>query len=168
MDFQVKLEQRLAMSLLVACTKMFPCGFFWQLMGFAAPSSFSHVEFACLTGAGDAIGVFLGNMLQSIILRAYTHPATSKDKHASRKSNRFGSFFLAAAICDSIILAIGGFCSGATWQPMVDIVSGTVDSFTLGAFYVGVSMFDTACGVLHINWNGLKCSRRSRLIILIY
>eukprot|EP00041_Stephanoeca_diplocostata_P003943 m.39541 g.39541 ORF g.39541 m.39541 type:complete len:320 (-) comp14728_c0_seq1:244-1203(-) len=141
MSIREKIKQRLAISLLVACTKMFPCGFGWQLLGFAAPSSFSEMEFACLTGAGDAIGVFCGNLLQSVILRACTHSAGHKEYQERRRTKLFGSFFLMAALCDSIILAIGGFCSGTTWQPMVNTVSSTIESFTIGALVVGL-----ACG----------------------
>lgn len=135
MQFKRKIEQRLSISLLVACTKMFPCGFFWQLMGFAVPEGPSRLlEFSLATGTGDAMGVFIGNLFLSMFLRYRENKITM----LSMRDQYDGSFF-APVIRDCVVLGIGAFCSGGIWQPMLQLVSNSVESFTFGAICVGVS-----------------------------
>lgn len=138
MHLQLKIRQRLGVSLLVAVTKMFPCGFFWQLLGFAVPGGAdSLLQFAFATGAGDAFGVFAGNTIQSVVLRLNEQP--EKREGSAFGTHQFGKSFFRAVLLDSTVLAIGAFCSGSVWQPMVHVVSSSDLSFTIGALLVGVS-----------------------------
>eukprot|EP00041_Stephanoeca_diplocostata_P027597 m.762100 g.762100 ORF g.762100 m.762100 type:complete len:322 (+) comp23208_c1_seq24:294-1259(+) len=141
-DVKVRIQQRAGISLLVSCTKMFPCGFFWQLMGFAVSGGPSRLlEFSLATGAGDAFGVFIGNLFLSLLLR-YRELSASKHPISDKwGKGGFGCAFFTPVLKECAVLAAGAFCSGSIWQPMLQAVSATVKSFTLGALCVGL-----ACG----------------------
>lgn len=118
----------------VTVSKIFPAGFGWQAssilaenMGFEA----TDAAFAATTGAGDATGVLLGHC-SYYMLKSMVDPTvdTTQEIHTG------------------VFLASAAFCSGAVWQPTVNLLQGANLSFTqvllgttaaaMTAFYIGL------------------------------
>ncbi len=118
----------------VTVSKIFPAGFGWQASSIVAENmglEATDAAFAATTGLGDGTGVLLGHcsyyMLKSMI-----------DPTVDIKQELHTGIFLASA----------AFCSGAAWQPTVNLLQGANLSFTqvlvgttiatMSAFYVGL------------------------------
>lgn len=88
---------------------------------------------ALLTGLGDAAGVFMGSIVYDLFFCFVLEgPALGWD-----------------SVWDGLLLAAGGFCSGTSWQPIVNLVTAAGVSFSLGMVFVGLvcgSAF--LCGIL--------------------
>ena len=147
-------------------TKLFFGGFLWQAFAFLCltgsstqppdstswkyPDSTSWI-YAVATGSGDALGVFLGNML-SLWLESLSR------KHCTINSNSNNivyrivpSMFTPSpypghntAVRDSLAVGIGAFVSGFAWQPLVNVAASSLQlGFTTAMVFVG-----GCCGVL--------------------
>lgn len=121
----------------------FPSGFFWQLFGFAAQNS-SAALFALATGVGDALGVFVGQILLYVVLKRI------KPSHWTGWSN---------AVLAASVIATASFCSGTAWQPAVNTAAIHIDEFTAAALFVGL-----ICGVFF--FLGLTCANESVAAVL--
>ena len=115
-------------------SKIFPAGFGWQAssilaenMGFEA----TDAAFAATTGLGDATGVLIGHC-GYYIAKSMINPTVDVKQE----------------IHTGIFLASAAFCSGAAWQPTVNLLQGANLSFTqvllgttaatMSAFYLGL------------------------------
>jgi hypothetical protein len=92
----------------VTVSKIFPAGFGWQYSsGIAADMGFeaTDVGFFAITGFGDATGVFLGHNLYCI-MKSFVDPSVK----------------VSAEMQTGTLLAGAAFCSGAAWQPLVNVL----------------------------------------------
>jgi hypothetical protein len=136
-----------------AITKIFFGGFLWQSFAFICTSSSSSssqtwIIFALVTGFGDAIGVFVGN-----IFRLWMESASAKYKYKQKSSPTFiilRIFFTPEkypghniAFRETTAVSIGAFCSGFAWQPMVDFSQDKAYTFNTTMALVGA-----VCGAL--------------------
>lgn len=121
----------------VVISKIFPAGFGWQTGSIIATQSMNFTPdsapFALMTGAGDALGVFLGHC----------------GYYALKKSITGNPKILMSRERDTgILLASAAFCSGSIWQPLVNALQGAELCFNsvfagtwIGcstAFYIGL------------------------------
>jgi hypothetical protein len=132
------LMNRFKITAEVTISKIFPAGFGWQsasvlatgpALGFGTES----LNFALMTGFGDAIGVFGG------------HTAFYAAKKALLKADDID---MEKEVHTGILLGSAAFCSGTAWQPIVNALQGLDLPFQqvflgtwLGcgaAFYVGL------------------------------
>merc|ERR1712151_1108338 len=125
----------------VIVSKIFPAGFGWQSSSIVAEQYLSFapdtVSFALTTGAGDAIGVFLGHCRFYAIKKA----VTGNPKILMRREADTG-----------ILLGSAAFCSGTVWQPLVNALQAAELSFqrVMAGTWVG-------CGVAF--YTGLRVGR---------
>jgi hypothetical protein len=123
----------------VIISKIFPGGFAWQYFsGLAGQMGYSStsVGFAAMTGLGDFTGVFIGHSLYYIL-----------------KSSVSSSVDVGKEIQIGLFLGSAAFCSGAAWQPFVNLFQSTGMPFVgvaagtwVGcglAFFTGLRLFRT-------------------------
>lgn len=123
--------QRMGPTLEIVCSKIVPAGIGWQAASVAA-SNLDPLLFSLATGAGDGCMVLLG------------HQAWHRAKKACRQtvdldSEKQISYWLGSAAA----------CSGAAWQPVVDLCApyGLFPTMALtsaacgAAFYTGLRVF---------------------------
>lgn len=95
----------------VTVSKIFPAGFGWQSASIVA-SELGHasdsLSFACITGAGDGIGVLGGHMAYFAIKKALVDSSIDMKKQ----------------LHTGILLGSAAFCSGTAWQPVVNVLQG--------------------------------------------
>jgi len=133
------LPSRVATTMEVGISKIFMAGFGWQgascladMYGFAGDTA----GFALITGAGDFAGVCIG------------HTAWMVGKSLYVKDNTID---MTAEFHTGILLGTAAFCSGTTWQPLVNLLHDTLHCgfqtscllTTIGcgtAFYVGLRL----------------------------
>jgi hypothetical protein len=121
----------------VTISKIFPAGFCWQTASVVAGNqgySPDSLNFALITGFGDALGVFAGHCLY----------------YAGKKSVQGESSHInmTKEMQNGLLLGTAAFCSGTVWQPIVNALQGANLPFNqvfLGtwagcgaAFYVGL------------------------------
>jgi hypothetical protein len=95
----------------VTVSKIFPAGFGWQSASIAASElgcASDTLSFACITGAGDGIGVLGGHMVYFGIKKAIVDSSVDMTKQ----------------LHTGILLGSAAFCSGTAWQPVVNILQG--------------------------------------------
>jgi hypothetical protein len=101
----------------VTVSKIFPAGFGWQSASIVAENNLGYAPdtaaFALTTGAGDAVGVFIGHV----------------SYYGIKKSVVDGSINMSKEGQTGFLLASAAFCSGTAWQPLVDIFQGANLSF---------------------------------------
>jgi len=113
--------RRLKLTLEITVSKLLPAGAGWQAMGTLASSigvSSSSASFALLTGIGDGLGVALGHMVYKTCQRAIVRSANKK-----RPQEQLEEPSLSAELQTGIYLGSAAFCSGAVWQPVVNILT---------------------------------------------
>jgi hypothetical protein len=107
----IALGHRIATTLEVTVSKIFPAGFGWQsasVFADAMGKEADSLDFALLTGLGDAVGVFAGHSLYYL---AKKHVVDS-------------SINMAAEVQTGFLLGSAAFCSGTAWQPIVNTLQG--------------------------------------------
>lgn len=125
---------RFKTSLEVTFSKIFPAGFGWQASSIVAGNmglEATDIAFAATTGLGDACGVLIGHT-------GYYALKSAMDPTIDMTQEFHTGIFLASA----------AFCSGAAWQPTVNLLQGANFSFnqvvigttlaTASAFYIGL------------------------------
>lgn len=136
-DSKPSYVRRFRVTTEVIVSKIFPAGFGWQTGSILADESFGFapdsVSFALTTGAGDAIGVFLGHCGYYAIKKSIT----GNPKILMTRERDTG-----------ILLASAAFCSGSIWQPLVNALQSAELSFQgvfagtwigcASAFYMGL------------------------------
>ena len=130
-------SKRFSTTAEVLVSKIFPAGFGWQSSSILAEEYLNYapdsVSFALTTGAGDAIGVFLGHCGFYAIKKSIT----DNPKILMTRERDTG-----------ILLASAAFYSGTVWQPLVNTLQGAELSFhsvfagtwigCATAFYIGL------------------------------
>lgn len=125
---------RFKTSLEVSVSKIFPAGFGWQASSIVAGNiglEATDLAFAATTGLGDACGVFIGH-----------------SGYYALKSAMDPTVDVTQEVHTGVFLATAAFCSGAAWQPTVNLLQGANLSFnavvagttvvTMSAFYFGL------------------------------
>lgn len=106
-------SKRFRITAEVIVSKIFPAGFGWQSGSIIATQSMNFatdsVSFAMMTGAGDALGVFLGHCGYFALKKSIT----GNPKILMSRERDTG-----------ILLASAAFCSGSIWQPLVNSLQG--------------------------------------------
>lgn len=123
----------------VTVSKIFPAGFGWQSASVLAENlgySADSAAFALTTGAGDAVGVFLGHC----------------SYYAAKKALVDQEVNMSVERDTAILLASAAFCSGTAWQPLVDVLQGANLSF--GGVFAGTWI---GCGTMF--YLGLRVGR---------
>jgi hypothetical protein len=132
-----KLLARFTTTAEVTVSKIFPAGFGWQTGGIIANSmGMEGMNFAFMTGLGDAIGVFAGHCLYYAAKKQILDDDNSIDMTKEWHSG--------------VLLGGAAFCSGTAWQPVVnalqgagcsynEVFSGTFVACAL-AFYTGLRL----------------------------
>jgi hypothetical protein len=96
----------------VTVSKIFPAGFGWQSASIVAENNLGYAPdtaaFALTTGAGDAVGVFIGHV----------------SYYGMKKSVADGTINMSKEGQTGFLLATAAFCSGTAWQPLVDVLQG--------------------------------------------
>ena len=138
-------------------TKLFFGGFFWQAFAFLCltgnstpPHDSTSWTYAVATGSGDALGVFLGNMIR-LWLESLSRKHCSNSNSNNIVYRIVPSMFTPspypghnAAVRDSLAVGIGAFVSGFAWQPLVNVAASSLQmGFTTAMVFVG-----GCCGVL--------------------
>jgi len=119
--------RRFKLSLEITVSKLLPAGVGWQAMGTFASSldlASSSASFALLTGIGDGLGVGLGHMLYKTCQRAIVR--SSNKKRSPQEQLKEPS--LPVELQTAIYLGSAAFCSGAVWQPVVNLLTETFPS----------------------------------------
>jgi hypothetical protein len=123
----------------VTVSKIFPAGFGWQSASIAASElgyASDSLGFACITGAGDGLGVFGGHMAYFGIKKALLDSSIDITKQ----------------LHTGILLGSAAFCSGTAWQPVVNVLQGMDLPFT--GVFTGTWL---ACGTAF--YAGLRIGR---------
>ncbi|GMI49482.1 hypothetical protein ScalyP_jg222 [Parmales sp. scaly parma] len=134
-----EMANRFQTTIEVAVSNIFPAGFGWQsasILAETAGFSSESVNFALTTGAGDFAGVFIGHNAFYAVKKSLGFEASS-----TRETAETG-----------LLLASAAFCSGAGWQPIVNVLQGLNMSF--GTVFCGTWV---GCGALF--YGGLRASR---------
>mmetsp|Transcript_19194 Transcript_19194/g.41458 ORF Transcript_19194/g.41458 Transcript_19194/m.41458 type:complete len:278 (+) Transcript_19194:70-903(+) len=103
------LPSRTRATIEVIASKIFPAGFGWQAASVVAGQQGFDADtmaFALTTGAGDFVGVFAGHSLYSVGKAALTGKSSS----------------LPSDMTTGLWLATAAFCSGTSWQPIVNFL----------------------------------------------
>jgi len=119
--------RRFKLTLEITVSKLIPAGAGWQAMGTFASSldlASSSASFALLTGIGDGLGVGLGHMLYKTCQRAIVR--SSNKKRSPQEQLQEPS--LPVELQTAIYLGSAAFCSGAVWQPVVNLLTETFPS----------------------------------------
>jgi len=98
----------------VCVSKIFPAGFGWQAGSLVAAdlgAKATDLSFALCTGAGDALGVFVGHTLY------YAMKKAAVDSSIDLTQQAHTGLFLATAAC----------FSGGIWQPVVNLLQASGD-----------------------------------------
>jgi len=119
------IKSRFISTFEVIIAKLFFAGFFWQSAATLSGLDSQTFAFAIVTGIGEATGVFFGNLLYDMV----------------KKSSVDSSINLTASLQTSIFLSTATFCSGTSWQPIVNMFKNIGLGF-LGTF-VGTWIFCT-------------------------
>jgi hypothetical protein len=110
--FSSALAKRFQVTAEVTISKIFPAGFGWQTASIVASSNFGFasdsLNFAFITGMGDAIGVFGGHCLF----------------YGTKKALVDSSINMTSEYQTGVLLGSAAFCSGTAWQPIVDALQG--------------------------------------------
>ena len=123
---------RTAKSFEVAVTKIFTGAFAWQgaaLLAVYAGHGTTSVSFACSTGIGDALGVFIGHVSLSVLARAGLHACCCSVGQTSRVEISHG-------VIVGLWLASGSALSGSVWQPVLNLTRSL--GFTAAALLTGL------------------------------
>lgn len=132
-SWSTTLVDRFTVTAEVAVSKLLPAGMGWQ--GFSCLAEgmglgATDAGFFLITGSGDALGVAVGHTLY------YTIKKNVYDQSIDLKQQAQAALLLGTAT----------FCSGAAWQPAVNMFQGLETSFVTAAVGTGVitgSMFFT-------------------------
>mmetsp|Transcript_5906 Transcript_5906/g.12959 ORF Transcript_5906/g.12959 Transcript_5906/m.12959 type:complete len:280 (+) Transcript_5906:69-908(+) len=114
-----KKSSRFEPTLDVILSKLFPAGFFWQLASMLTDADASSAKFALTTGLGEATGVLAGHVLYSLVKGGYSK----------------------SVLETALLLATGTFCSGTSWQPVVNALQSMDLPFF--AVFAGTFIFCT-------------------------
>jgi hypothetical protein len=110
-----KLLARFTTTAEVTVSKIFPAGFGWQTGGIVANGlGMEGMNFALMTGLGDAIGVFAGHCLYYAAKKQVLEDSSidmTKEWHSG------------------VLLGGAAFCSGTAWQPVVNALQGAGCSY---------------------------------------
>lgn len=117
----------------VAATKIFLGGFGWQAAAILSRQPSSSFGYSAAAGFGDALGVFVGNLL--VICSLFYWQGWPGCAHV---------------VESGLIVSTGSFLSGAIWQQLVNRLHDGGLSFTAGmtltglgcgaCFYIGITM----------------------------
>lgn len=104
---------RFTVTVEATVSKIFPAGFGWQTGSLVAANQMGYapdtLNFALMTGTGDAVGVVAGHM---------TYYAAKKAVLGSKSIN------LTQELHTGLLLGSAAFCSGTAWQPIVNALQG--------------------------------------------
>jgi hypothetical protein len=115
--FSSALMARFTITAEVTVSKIFPAGFGWQTGGIVANGlNLEGMNFALMTGLGDAIGVLVGHVLYYTVKKQ----VLNLDDHA---------IDLTKETHTGIWLGSAAFCSGTVWQPIVNALQGAGCSY---------------------------------------
>jgi len=110
--------KRFSTTVEVLVSKIFPAGFGWQSSSIVAVECLNFapesISFALTTGAGDAVGVFMGHCGYYAIKKSIT----DNPQILMKRERDTG-----------ILLGSAAFCSGSIWQPLVTMLQGADLSF---------------------------------------
>lgn len=132
MLFTSRFLRRTGHTLEIVCSKIIPAGIGWQAASVAA-SNLDPLLFSLATGAGDGCMVLLGHQAWHRAKKRYCPTTVDLD------SEKQISYWLGSA----------AVCSGAVWQPTVDLCAplGLFPTMALtsaacgAAFYIGLRVF---------------------------
>jgi len=133
------LKKRFSVMAEVTISKIFPAGFGWQTASIAASElgyASDTLGFACITGAGDGVGVLGGHMAYFAIKKALVDSSIDMTKQ----------------LHTGILLGCAAFCSGTAWQPVVNVLQGL--NLPFSGVFTGTWL---ACGTAF--YVGLRASR---------
>jgi hypothetical protein len=121
---------RIIKTIEVTVSKIFPAGVGWQLASSIVDSAPDSLEFALSTGTGEAVAVGCGHIMYNKLFKNDIVP----------KEN----------LQTGVMLSTAAFCSGCSWQPIVNTLQGADIPFlgvqlgtSIGcgfAFLVGIRM----------------------------
>jgi len=137
---QSSLGSRFVKTFEVTVSKIFPAGFGWQSSSIVAENQFGYtpesVGFALTTGFGDFLGVLIGHC----------------SFYGLKKATVDDSIIMQQEFETGLWLASAAFCSGAVWQPCVNVLQGANLSFN--SVFIGTWI---GCGAAF--YTGLRIGR---------
>lgn len=124
------LSDRFKVTAEVTMSKIFPAGFGWQSSSILAGSlgyASDTLGFACITGVGDGVGVFLGH---SLFMLAKKNLVGGGGVHVvDLEGHETSSVDMTRETQTGLLLGCAAFCSGTAWQPIVNALQGMELSF---------------------------------------
>jgi hypothetical protein len=154
-SFVLLLKQRTISTMETIVSKIYPAGFGWQYMSLVTEYPSDTIQFAIVTGFGDACGVCFGHIVyytikqHLLLLLLFDHDdmdqktktLTTPPMIDVKKEIHIGCF-----------LGMGAFCSGTSWQPIVL----TLQSYHLSFEHVFLSTIVLCGSIFYI---GMRMAR---------